>query len=213
MTQAEAAIRAGKLLPVLRGEFTAAELDAVAGALIASGVRVIEFTLTGAGALEAIAHLARRYGGDLIVGAGTVTTAEELTQARGAGAEFFVSPHVGADVILAAREAGALLLPGVFTPTEVMDAARHDLKLLKLFPAGSGGPAHLSALRGPFPGVEFLPTGGVSVENAAHYLEAGAVAVGIGSSLFRPGVSHAELERALKEFRARTGAGGAWDQA
>lgn len=201
VTNAERRIREGLVVPVLRGAFSTDDLAAVARALLANGVSVIEYTLTDPGAERAIAFLADEYGGEIVVGAGTVYDADDLARAEAAGATFYVSPHYAADVVEAAAERGALVLPGVFTPSEVEQARRKGLRLLKLFPAGSVGPGHIKALKGPYPDVDFVPTGGIDERNAAEYVKAGAVAVGVGSAVFKPGVPQDELDLRLRRLK------------
>ncbi len=202
VTRAETVIREQRLVAVLRGEFTWDELTRVAEAMLSRGFGVLEYTLTGSDALAMIGRLAESFGDDLVVGAGTVVTAVDYRDARAAGAEFLVSPCFGPELAEAAGGDDALFLPGVFSPTEVAAARQSGWRLQKLFPAGTGGPQHLKALSGPFPDVSFVPTGGVDLENAGAFLRAGAVAVGLGSALIRPGTPTAELERRLDGLKA-----------
>lgn len=170
------------LLAVLRGASAAAAVE-VADALVEGGVRGIEVTFTTPDAPGAIRELAARHGDAIVLGAGTVTSAGQAAAAARAGARFLVSPGLDPALLPAMRETGLDVLPGVLTPSEVMLAMRHDVPVVKLFPGASGGPAHLSALRAPFPEMEFLPTGGVSAENVGAWFAAGALAVGVGGAL------------------------------
>jgi 2-dehydro-3-deoxyphosphogluconate aldolase/(4S)-4-hydroxy-2-oxoglutarate aldolase len=153
---------------------------AAARALAEGGVTAIEVTFSVPDAPAAIAELATDE--SLLVGAGTVLRADQVDAALHAGARFVVSPNLDDEVLDAAQRTGVPALPGVLTPTEVARAARR-CSLVKLFPASLGGPAFLAALREPFPGVAFIPTGGVTADNLGDWLRAGAVAVGAGGDL------------------------------
>jgi len=181
--EAKKRLLAGKFIAITRGTFRPSDLLRVAGALLAGGITVIEVTLNNPYALEGIRRLRQRYTDDLLVGAGTVRTTQDLREALGAGASFLVSPHLEATLVEAAREVDILYLPGVLTPTEVQGAHALGCRLVKLFPAEPFGPAYLKALRGPLDDLKFVPTGGVDETNFRAYLKAGAVAVGLGGSL------------------------------
>ena len=140
--------------------------------------------MTVPNAIGAIASVAKRFAGKVLVGAGTVTDAETVRRARDAGAEFIVSPCLVPEVIEAAHSADVAVLPGALTPTEVFEAFRIGGDLVKVFPAQSvGGAAYLRALRGPFPDIPLVPTGGVTLENIAEMFKAGAAAVGVGTEM------------------------------
>jgi 2-dehydro-3-deoxyphosphogluconate aldolase/(4S)-4-hydroxy-2-oxoglutarate aldolase len=144
------------------------------------GITAIEVTYTVPDAAAAIAELARDE--RLLVGAGTITTEAQAREAVAAGARYLVSPHRCDAAIDVAEEAGIPAIPGVYTPTEIVEAATR-CRLLKLFPANLGGVDLLKTLRGPFPTLSFMPSGGVSADNVGQWLAAGAVALGAGSSL------------------------------
>jgi len=157
---------------------------AVVEALVQAGLTVAEITMTVPNAIDAIASVEKRFGGEVLVGAGTVTDAETVRRAVDAGAEFIVSPCLVPEVIDAARRAEVAVLPGALTPTEVFQAFRLGGDMVKVFPAQSvGGAAYLRALRGPFPDIPFVPTGGVTLDNVREMFDAGAAAVGVGSEL------------------------------
>jgi Entner-Doudoroff aldolase len=161
--------------------------DAVVPAMeaaVAGGIRVVEFTLTTPGALDAIGRFAGRAG--LAVGAGTVLTREDARAAVGAGATFLVSPVVDEAVIEEASRLGVAMMPGTFTPTEMERAHRAGAPLQKLFPGPPGGPAYVKSCLGPLSHLRIVPTNDVGVENAAAYLRAGAWAVGFVAHLFAP---------------------------
>jgi 2-dehydro-3-deoxyphosphogluconate aldolase/(4S)-4-hydroxy-2-oxoglutarate aldolase len=157
-----------------------------AEALLAGGVSVVEVTLNSPGALEMLEALARRVGDRMAIGAGTVMSAEEVRRAIGAGAQFIVSPHTDATVIEAARAADAPALPGAFTPTEIVRAWQLGASVVKVFPVGSVGPRYLRDVLAPLTEIPLLPTGGVSLENAADFIRAGARGLGLGSDLVSP---------------------------
>ena len=176
--------RAQRVIPVavIDDPATAAPLG---HALAAAGARVVEVTLRTEAAERSIAVLAER--GDLLVGAGTVVRPEQVDAAKRAGAQFVVSPGLDARVVKRCRDLGVPAVPGVATASEVMAALALDFSLLKLFPAEAcGGIALVRALSGPFPGVRFIPTGGISAANAGEYLRLGSVAAIGGSWMVAP---------------------------
>lgn len=156
----------------------------VVEALLDAGLYVAEITMTVPNAIEAIATVTKRFAHQVLVGAGTVTDAETANRAMDAGAEFIVTPCLVTEVIDAARRADIAVLPGALTPTEVFEAFRQGGDMVKVFPAQNvGGAAYLRALRGPFPEIPLVPTGGVNLENIREMFDAGAAAVGVGSEL------------------------------
>jgi len=170
------------LLAVLRGpspELTIAMVDA----LVAGGVRGIEITYTTPKAEEVVTTLKRQYGSSIVLGMGTLTEPEQVEEALAAGAQFLVSPHC--DPILGQRmvASGLLAMIGALTPTEVLQAHRLGADIVKLFPGSLGGPSYMQSLRGPFPQIRMMPTGGVNLSNVAEWFKAGAVAIGVGSEL------------------------------
>jgi 2-dehydro-3-deoxyphosphogluconate aldolase/(4S)-4-hydroxy-2-oxoglutarate aldolase len=190
------------VLAILRGDYGWDEVQQAARALTHSGYKALEYTWNSPDAARTVTRLRQTFGDDLLVGAGTILNAEEADEAARAGAQFLVSPHFGEDVSAAAKRAGLPYLPGVLTPTEVAAASAAGWPLLKLFPGGTGGPAHLRALKGPFDKVRFMVTGGVSAANARAYLDAGAVAVAMGSAVFKPGATLQELTDGLAQMTA-----------
>jgi len=171
------------IIPIIRASSADAVMP-VAEALLQAGLPVVEITLTVPNAIDAIGAVAKRFAGKLLVGAGTVTDAESARRAAEAGAEFIVTPCLVREVIEAARRADVAVLPGALTPTEVFEAFRAGGDMVKVFPAQSvGGAAYLRALRGPFPNIPLVPTGGVTLDNIADMFKAGAAAVGVGTEL------------------------------
>lgn len=176
-------IKLGRILAIIRGNYPTGKLLEIVDALLAAPVPAMEITLNSPGALELLPLLRDRASQNMLVGAGTVRTAEQARRALDAGAQFLVSPGFVAAVAQTAQTAGVLLIPGVFTPTEVETARAAGCTMVKLFPANTGGPDHLRALRAPLDDVDFVPTGGIGAANLAGYVRAGAAAVGVGSSL------------------------------
>ncbi|GMV13895.1 MAG: bifunctional 4-hydroxy-2-oxoglutarate aldolase/2-dehydro-3-deoxy-phosphogluconate aldolase [Polyangiaceae bacterium] len=154
------------------------------GAAVRGGFRCLEVTLNTPGALDAIARLAESQ--ELCVGAGTVLTSDDARRAVEHGARFLVSPVVDPEVIRVGGELGAVVIPGAFTPTELLSAHRAGAPLQKLFPAPPDGPDYVRACLGPLPFLRIVPTSGVRLDNAADFLSAGAFALGFVRSLFEP---------------------------
>jgi 2-dehydro-3-deoxyphosphogluconate aldolase/(4S)-4-hydroxy-2-oxoglutarate aldolase len=171
-----------KLIPIARGVAPARALE-LAAALRAGGSSVLEITLESGDGIASIRALS---GAGMTVGAGTVTTIEDAEAAIGAGAGFLVSPHFDPNLVEWAIENNVAYLPGVFSPTEVAAVLSLGLRAMKVFPASVGGPDLIRSLRGPFPRLEAIATGGVGIENASEYRAAGAVAVGVGTWLTGP---------------------------
>ncbi len=175
-------LRAASVLAVLRTPDADSAVRA-AEALVAGGVRAIELTFTTPGAADAIRRTRAALGDDVIVGAGTIRDRGQLDAALEAGAEFLVTPHLDAELLPAMLASGRLALPGTLTPTEMAAAIAAGAEAVKLFPASAFGPSYLQALRGPFPDLQVVPTGGIGPGDVAAWLAAGAVAVGAGSEL------------------------------
>ena len=174
-------IRESGVIAILRGVDPDAAVD-VADAVVDGGVTALEVTADTPDVAEAIGALADRYD-DVLVGAGTVLDAETARAVQLAGAEVLVTPTGAAGVIETANRYGTPVATGAFTPTEAVRAYEAGADLVKVFPAKTGGPDHVAALGGPLPQIPLVPTGGVGPENAGAYIEAGAVAVGVGSAI------------------------------
>ena len=171
------------LIPVLRAR-NAGQAHAVVQAMIAGGVTVVEVTMTVPGAVDLLRELKVRYGSELLLGAGTVTTAAEAQSTINAGAEFIVSPSLHPEVINTTKTNGKLSIPGALTPTEIITAWRAGADYVKIFPCSAmGGASYLKSLLAPFPFLKLIPTGGVTLETAATFIQAGARALGVGSDL------------------------------
>lgn len=194
------AIRETGLVAILRLREAEAFLTC-AEALVEAGVRALEVTMTTQGALEALVSVRPRLPQGVAVGVGTVLDAETARAALLAGAEFLVSPTLSTEVIALARRYGVPVIPGAFTPTEILHAWEAGADFVKVFPAVAGGPDYIRALRGPLPQIPLVPTGGVELENVGEFIRAGAAAVGVGSSLLTP-EALADPEVLLRRARA-----------
>ena len=157
----------------------------VARALQAGGVRAIEFTMTTPNALQVIEESVRAFGKDVLLGAGTVLDAETARAAILAGAEFIVAPTLNPSVIEVCRRYSKVVIPGAFTPTEILRAWECGADFVKVFPAEFGGPAYFKAVLAPLPQVKLIPVGGVSLETTGDFIKAGAAAVAVGGNLVK----------------------------
>src|SRR6266550_853602 len=169
------------------------QILALAKAIIDGGIRAIEISLTSPGALDAIARLSAQVPAGTIVGAGTVLSTTQAEDAIKAGSQFLFSPSFNAGVLRTAQAHGVPFIPAALTPTEVLSLFGHDLRLIKIFPAGPLGAGYLRDLLGPLPELRAIPTGGITRENARSFFDAGAVAIGIGGAL-TAGVSGSDYE-------------------
>lgn len=171
------------VVPVIRAS-SPKSARAAADAVAQGGIPVFEITMTVPNAIQVIRELAKDNAAGFLIGAGTVLDADAALLCLDAGAQFLVSPGLDLGMIGVARKSNVPVLPGALTPTEVMAASRAGADLIKIFPCASvGGPAYIKALRGPFPKLPFIPTGGVNLDNAADYIRAGAAALGAGGGL------------------------------
>ena len=162
------------------------QLVEVVRALADGGVTVAEITMTVPGALDVLRQVKQTLGDRVLLGAGTVLDTETARAVLLAGAEFIVSPTVNIDVIRLCQRYDKLVMPGAFTPTEILHAWEAGADIVKVFPAEVVGPAYFKALRGPLPQIRLMPTGGVDLTTASTFLGAGACCLGIGSQLVEP---------------------------
>lgn len=198
-----------RVVAILRAEH-AGRAEAVCDVLVENGVRCLELTLTTKGALDVVERLAARLPADVELGVGTVLQAADVERAVDVGATFVVSPSVDPDVVAAALRRRVASYPGAMTPTEIQTAWTLGASAVKLFPAGSLGPAHLKAVRAPLPHVPLVPTGGVEVHAVGAWLDAGARAVGVGNPLIGDALTDdGDLSALADRARAVVAAAGA----
>lgn len=180
------------------------QVEEVADSLVRGGITALEITVDSEDAFATIKRLSRRLQGRAVVGAGTVIDGEAAAAAIKSGADFLFSPSLHLDVIRAAARHGKISVPGVMTPTEMINAVEWGADLVKLFPAASLGPAYLQAVKAPFPHIPVIPTGGIDEGNAASFIRAGAAALGIGGTLLdRRTIAegdYSQVERAAKTY-------------
>jgi 2-dehydro-3-deoxyphosphogluconate aldolase / (4S)-4-hydroxy-2-oxoglutarate aldolase len=178
-------IQKRRVVAVIRGA-TMETIIPVAQALKNGGITAIEITMETPKALSIIERVADVFGDEMFVGAGTVLDPETARAAILSGAKFVFSPTVRKETIEMTKRYGIISVPGAFTATEILTAYEYGADVVKVFPAGSVGPSYFKNLAGPLPHIPLMPTGGINTENAKDYIRAGAVAVGVGSSLVDP---------------------------
>jgi 2-dehydro-3-deoxyphosphogluconate aldolase/(4S)-4-hydroxy-2-oxoglutarate aldolase len=175
----------GGLVAVVRSD-DPTQLVEVVGALADGGLTAAEITFTVPDAVDVIRKARKALGDRIVLGAGTVLDPETGRAAILAGAQFLVAPTLNLDLIRLAHRYDVPVMPGAFTPTEILTAWEAGADVVKVFPADVGGPAYLKAIRGPLPQVRLMPTGGVDLDTAEAFLKAGACCLGVGSSLVQP---------------------------
>jgi 2-dehydro-3-deoxyphosphogalactonate aldolase len=204
----EDAFAALPIIAILRG-VKPDEVEAIAGALEAAGIRIVEVPLNSPEPMTSIATLNRVFAGRLVCGAGTVRTVIEVDAVAAAGGRVVVSPHTAPDVIRSTQKRGLTPVPGFSTATEAFAAIDAGARHLKLFPASTYGPGHVAALKAVLPtDTQIIAVGGIGPEDMAAWVSAGVAGFGLGSELYKPGRSPQEvLERAraaVEAFRAAT---------
>jgi 2-dehydro-3-deoxyphosphogluconate aldolase/(4S)-4-hydroxy-2-oxoglutarate aldolase len=194
------------LIAIIRGGFSVDEILHICAALLAGSVTVAEVTLNSPAVLDALPKLRERFGSELLIGAGTVRDLTGVHQALDSGAQFLVSPNFDPVSYAYSQSKDILHLPGVYTATEAQTAFSAGCKMVKLFPSDHGGPVYLKALRAPLNDIDFVPVGGVSIENIREYARVGAAAVGLGGNLVVDG-EQSEKDLILRARALRE----AWD--
>lgn len=171
------------VVPVVRAA-SPREARIAADAVCEGGIPIVEITMTVPGAVEVIRELTKSGSSDVLFGAGTVLNAESARRCLDAGAQFLVSPGLNVAMVELAKKEGKAVMAGALTPTEIMAAWEAGADFVKIFPCGQvGGAKYIKALKGPFPQIPFVPTGGVNLSTAGEFIEAGAVALGVGGEL------------------------------
>ena len=188
------------IVSILRGGFSPEEMVAAAAALLAGGITVVEVTMNSEYVVDGIAALRDQLGDKVLIGAGTVRTAQDVERAVDAGAAFLVAPCLDLPSVETARRHDILLLPGIFTASEAQAAFVAGCETVKLFPADALGPSYLKALRAPLDHIDFLPTGGITPGTLPDFHAAGAVAFGAGSYLVK---NEAVTSESLEKLTAR----------
>ncbi|KRC80345.1 2-dehydro-3-deoxy-6-phosphogalactonate aldolase [Sphingomonas sp. Root241] len=196
----DAAFARCPLIAILRG-VAPHEVEAIGDALVDAGFTLIEVPMNSPDPLDSIARLARRFEGRAVIGAGTVLTEGQVEQVRAVGGTMIISPNANTRVIAASAEAGMTSLPGVVTPTEAFAAIEAGATALKLFPAEGSSPAILKAMRAVLPkDMRLLPVGGIAPDTMGSWREAGAAGFGLGSALYKPGLTAAEVGARARAF-------------
>jgi 2-dehydro-3-deoxyphosphogluconate aldolase / (4S)-4-hydroxy-2-oxoglutarate aldolase len=170
------------VIAVLRG-IDSERMLPIAQALYEGGIKAVEVTLNHPDSIKSIALLDNEFGKDLLIGAGTVLNPDAARAAVSAGATFIISPSLNLKTIETTKRLGVVSIPGAYTPTEIVTAYENGADFVKVFPATALGPSFLKDMKGPLPHIPLIPTGGIHVGNAFEFLQAGAVAIGVGSSL------------------------------
>ena len=196
----DAALKHLPLVAILRG-VKPEEVEAIADTLYAEGFRVIEVPLNSPNALDSIARLARRMPADAVVGAGTVLNLQAVADVQSAGGKVIVMPHADVAVIRDAKARGLFCVPGAATPTEAFAAVNAGADAVKLFPAELITPTIVKAMRAVLPkDLRLLPVGGITPDNMGPYVKAGAAGFGLGSALYSPGLSAADVAQRARAF-------------
>ncbi len=202
MRDFEQAAEACGIVAILRG-VTVDEVAGIGDALHAAGIRIVEVPLNSPEPFRSIAALAARFQGRMVVGAGTVLDTNSVDRVKSAGGQISVSPDCNPAVIARAVEHGMIPLPGVFTPTEAFTAVRAGARHLKLFPAEAASPKTVKAWKAVLPGdVKLYAVGGVTPANMKDWAEAGCAGFGIGSNIYKPGMSADDVGKAARDFVA-----------
>ncbi|MBZ4666336.1 bifunctional 4-hydroxy-2-oxoglutarate aldolase/2-dehydro-3-deoxy-phosphogluconate aldolase [Mahella sp.] len=175
-------IKNERIIAIIRG-IDDAHIERTIEALLKGGISIMEITMNTPGAIDMIKNMVQRWGSDIMIGAGTVMTPQAAYDAISAGAQFIVCPHTDKRIIDLAKAMGKAVLPGAMTPTEIATAMQSGADLIKLFPAATLGPSYVKQLLGPFNDVPFIAVGGINIDNAYSFIQAGAVGLGIGGEL------------------------------
>ena len=190
------------VIPVVRATTSDEAIRAI-DAIREGGISLVEITMTVPGAMRLLEQLSGHYGKEVVIGAGAVLNAETARVSILSGAQFIASPSFNHDTIAACRRAGVAVIPGALTPSEVVQASHAGADFVKVYPANAvGGPTYIKALKAQLPHIQLVPTGGVSLINAADFIRGGAAALGVGTELFNIQAIH-EGQPALITERAK----------
>lgn len=189
-----------RVVAVLRARYASAYAPVIES-LLAGGVTLVELTLTTAGVVDHLPGLRQAFGQDANIGVGTVVDPDEAKLVLDAGAQFLVTPTVNTDVIAAAVDRGVPVFPGGLTPTELFTGWAAGATAVKVFPASTVGPGYCAQLRGPFPQMELVPSGGIGLDDAPAWITAGAMAVSIGGPLLKDAFEGGSLSQLTERCR------------
>src|SRR3954447_3267085 len=189
-----------KIVAIMRG-MPSKDAVGLANALLRGGINILEITLNSPNALQVIEELSQKFKDTMLIGAGTVLTAEKANDAINAGAQFIISPALDINVITTTKDAGKVSIPGAYTPTEIVQAHRSGADIIKVFPAPNA--AYIKNILAPLNHLKLMPTGGINVDNIKDYEAAGAVAFGIGNALVNSKEEVNELYLRILEDKAR----------
>ncbi|MCU1506116.1 MAG: 2-dehydro-3-deoxyphosphogluconate aldolase [Microbacteriaceae bacterium] len=206
-TEPSAVLRANPIIAVLRAA-DARDYDSVVDTLAANGIRSIELTLSTPGTFEHLPAMIERVGTDVEIGIGTIVTADQARRAIDAGARYLVTPIINLEVIALAVQNAIPVFPGGLTPTELFSGWDAGATAVKIFPAETVGPQYGGHLRGPFPDIEFIPSGGVGLDDIPTWLKAGAVAVSLGGPLVGDALRGGSLDALAERSRLAVDAAG-----
>jgi 2-dehydro-3-deoxyphosphogluconate aldolase/(4S)-4-hydroxy-2-oxoglutarate aldolase len=190
-----------RVVAIVRGEYSASELETIVRGLVSGGITALEITTNSPGWQDHLGLVAEQFGEKLLLGAGTVLTIEAAKAAAAAGARYIISPHLDRELVQWCRKNDLEPIPGVLTPTEMVQALQAGAEILKLFPAAYLGPDYLRLIRGPLNQAEFMVTGGIDASNVRGFFDAGARLAGAGGKLVPKTVmSSDEITQAAKEL-------------
>jgi 2-dehydro-3-deoxyphosphogluconate aldolase/(4S)-4-hydroxy-2-oxoglutarate aldolase len=206
-TEPSAVLRANPIIAVLRAA-DARDYDSVVDTLAANGIRSIELTLSTPGTFGHLPAMIERLGTDVEIGIGTIVTADQARRAIDAGARYLVTPIINLEVIALAVQNAIPVFPGGLTPTELFSGWDAGATAVKIFPAETVGPQYGGHLRGPFPDIEFIPSGGVGLDDIPTWLKAGAVAVSLGGPLVGDALRGGSLDALAERSRLAVDAAG-----
>lgn len=187
------------VVPVVRAS-SAIEATRAIEAVRAGGINIFEITMTVPDAVRLIEKLTDKFGDGALIGAGTVLTTEQAKDCIAAGAQFVISPAFNLETVAVCRKSEIVVMPGALSPTEIVAAWNAGADFVKVFPAGAlGGASYIKSIKAPLPHIKIIPTGGVSLENAAEFLRAGASALGVGADLIDLQALHEGRENIITE--------------
>lgn len=179
------------------------EIEPLFEAVRDGGIKVIEITMNTPNAIKMIETVTKKFSDDMVIGVGTVLNSKTAKIAILSGAEFIVTPILRKDVITMCGKHSKIVIPGAFSPTEILDAWEYGADMVKVFPAGSLGSGYIKTIRGPLPQIKFVPTGGININNAGEFIKVGSTALGIGDSLINKKIVKEKRFDEIRELSAK----------